>query len=668
MLGTTYELLLNLPDDIFGKVFAHLPVEDWKSIRLTCRRFYEVCHTADIEKNEQIAFYGNLNTKRAILSLCDHERKVWNIRLNGVKLRDSMLPFFINRGDRIHSLILDNCVLKNGLLRDIIENCPNLRSFAFINTVPKFPSYVLFGSSDQMYKFDIFFDLASLRNDGIVCSKVTSFTLILPKPPQGRLSYALSNKTFLHIFYVFPNIKELIVRVFIDRHFDESSSVVSDTLSDEVFSFSCVYYQMMKMCDQLEKLMLHFQYPSTQSYLSIETLNKICSIEMKNLKELSLNLIRPDLGNASIVNIFSFENLTSLDCTVKFLSADNILLILNNAWKLRYLVIRTDAAKHNSLPIHKKCFEALVKSKLVIFDLYHAISRDEFMIVFAGFEKASLEKCLLPNRSLKKSKMILANFHTLSVFLSYFTSLETRLIQEVDRRVLRTVSKNQTQLRSLILCHRDWSNFEGLFRIDDSMDSLTLSFDNLTHLCALDFDSLDSELFVNLLSRFRLPKLKSLYIQMNLGSKMNDLVKLLWKSLKKFTRLEYLTVILNNQITFDQWVPSIEALPKLRHFLIRDRRVNVDYDSDTEEIGNPEPHEKSKCRQLFDLHLSLRTVIIHHFKRKIAKSCRYFKDITKDKVYFDEVTDIDAELEGLPYSYYDFVSHSVPMYLYEDSE
>lgn len=50
------ESLLILPDEILSMVFVHLLLEDRRSVRLTCRRFYEACNTLDILRIEELNF------------------------------------------------------------------------------------------------------------------------------------------------------------------------------------------------------------------------------------------------------------------------------------------------------------------------------------------------------------------------------------------------------------------------------------------------------------------------------------------------------------------------------------------------------------------------------------------------------------------------------------
>lgn len=674
MSQTTLESLLIFPDEILSSVFFHLLIEDRKSVRLTCRRFYEACNTFDILKTEEFNFYGNINSNRAILSLFNVKRKLLNIKINAVRLDSSILPFFGKHGPHIHSLIFHNCMLTDGLLRDIIECCQNMCSFAFIIAVPNRMNHWWDNRLRVMYKLNILADLIALHNNGVVCTQVTKFTLILPRPFPLDNVWDFSNDKFLHIFDVFPNIQKLNIQVDVNSDFHQLSTIMSDVTSDRVFSFSSIYYQIMKMCNQLEKLTLHFLNSMTNSsysltphsYYSVQTLNKIGNIKLKNLKELSLNLIRPDFSDVSLINIFSFENLTCLDCTVENVSSNDMLLILDTAKKLCCLTLRTKATDHTFL-LHEKCFEALVISKLIILDICRATTQMEPMILSVSFDHSSLSNTSLPNRTLKQLKMSMANDNTISLFLSCFKHLETLLVGKVENNFLNVVSKNQTQLRNLILYHRHRSRnllHSPLQQIDTPSCQ---KFDNLTHLCILYVDSQYSKLSILMLSKLLLPKLISLHIQLELCSEKSDHFERLWQSIQKFTQLEYLTIILNYHIEFPHCLTLINVLPKLRYIHIWDKR-SFFYDS--EDLNNFGLHvfrfssvDDLKCHQIFDLHPSLRIVILHHFSSLTKASRRYSKDITKNEVILKWLHLEDEKLEGIPYYYYNFLSHYVPMYI-----
>lgn len=226
MSQTTLESLLIFPDEILSSVFFHLLIEDRKSVRLTCRRFYEACNTFDILKTEEFNFYGNINSNRAILSLFNVKRKLLNIKINAVRLDSSILPFFGKHGPHIHSLIFHNCMLTDGLLRDIIECCQNMCSFAFIIAVPNRMNHWWDNRLRVMYKLNILADLIALHNNGVVCTQVTKFTLILPRPFPLDNVWDFSNDKFLHIFDVFPNIQKLNIQVDVNSDFHQLSTIM----------------------------------------------------------------------------------------------------------------------------------------------------------------------------------------------------------------------------------------------------------------------------------------------------------------------------------------------------------------------------------------------------------------------------------------------------------
>lgn len=136
MSSASYAATLpNLPDDVWGKVFTYLLLEDRKNIRLTCYHFYELSRSVNLLKPEKMVFYGNYGMDMSIdfFSSCTCVNKMWNLELHMMHLQgDSVLSFFHSQGDMVHSLILYDCELAPGMLKHIIMLCINMCHFTVI--------------------------------------------------------------------------------------------------------------------------------------------------------------------------------------------------------------------------------------------------------------------------------------------------------------------------------------------------------------------------------------------------------------------------------------------------------------------------------------------------------------------------------------------------------
>ena len=164
-----------LSDEIWLMVFDYLPLYDRKHIRLTCRRFYEICNCAHLLEFEELVFLGNFNTNAAIESLSTSQRKTWNIKLMLVRLMDdSILIFFQNQGANIRSLEFYHCNITPALLEGILKCCENLRSFALHLRIED-------GTLKECdcAKDNIFHVFDALRKNGIIRQYVTDFTFTL---------------------------------------------------------------------------------------------------------------------------------------------------------------------------------------------------------------------------------------------------------------------------------------------------------------------------------------------------------------------------------------------------------------------------------------------------------------------------------------------------------
>lgn len=78
----------DLCDDVWTKVFEYLPLDDRHSIRLSCRRFYDICNSQRFLKDEKIVFCGNVNSMSAISCFVGSRRKQWNLGFFQVDLMD----------------------------------------------------------------------------------------------------------------------------------------------------------------------------------------------------------------------------------------------------------------------------------------------------------------------------------------------------------------------------------------------------------------------------------------------------------------------------------------------------------------------------------------------------------------------------------------------------
>ena len=167
------------------------------------------------------------------------------------------------------------------LLKFILLNCVNLRSFAVIRGTGSLSLRELLG------------DFQALYEGGIIRSSVASFTLITSVEFH---TYRLKRADFLHIFALFPEIKRLDLEFRLYREGDKPT-VYSNALSPTDFTFSCIYDQLTEMGHQLQKLRLYLKYEdeefSWQNNLRLNGLQgsfNISRIEMENLKDLSINL------------------------------------------------------------------------------------------------------------------------------------------------------------------------------------------------------------------------------------------------------------------------------------------------------------------------------------------------------------------------------------------
>lgn len=105
----------------------------------------------------------------------------------------------------------------------------------------------------------------------------------------------------------------------------------------------------------------------------------------------------------------------------------------------------------------------------------------------------------------------------------------------------------------------------------------------------MEEDSLDLSEF--LLSEFVFPKLKSLIIRLK-SYHPKGCIDLFLKSVKKLTDLEYLTINMEIEIPFSQWLSLCRTLLKLRYLFIFNESIT-------------KPFENSEYCQLFEINHSL---------------------------------------------------------------
>lgn len=612
--------ILNLPDEILNKLFAYLPLEDKKHVRLSCGRFYQACNRFGIQRKEEMVFYGNIRTDKAIQLLSNSERKLWNIKMNGGHFENPrILKFFEKRGAQIASLTINNCEFYPTLVKRIVECCENLQSAEFVFSSTLEPKY-----------YEIFFaDFKALEKDGVVCQNVTSLTLDLPQ--SWELNLSLTNGKILAFFAVFPNVRNLALTIEIDEYFDDSSKICP-VIPEGRLVFSCIEECVQKVSHQLEKLSLHFNYNVGKSYASIEMLNKIAAINMENLKELSLSSI--DLWDGSVRNPFSkFKHLCHLDCLLG--DEDNgshstfIQLLLSTATELRTLLVKTTSGFF----MRKECFRALVKSRLetLTFHTTENIYEDYGDSVIGDFESFLLEESLAPNHTVRLLR-VMSNFYLLFLFTKYFRGLRRLKIGEVAGDISRASPESllilrnifQMELRTLELhncinlTHQNCSTVEfnlllqWLVKYEQHFSPRP--FDNLTCLHILEQTNL--ALCEFLLTNFAFPKLRSLFIEtsvMSAGRNCN--FKIIWQAVQKLTQLESLQIRWGSQTTFKQWVTLCGALPKLRHFIVTE--------------CNSQPFSKFEYVKLFGINPSLRSI---HILKQNSVCGMFFKDLILNTV------------------------------------
>lgn len=588
----------NLPKENWYHIFTYLSLEDRKSIRLTCRRFYDICNDIYFHDKEEIVFHGNINTDCAFNSLADSRRKLWNIKMNSVHLvDDTIFSFFEKQGANICSLSFYKCALAQGVLRGLIERCEALHSLSLV-----FPRSRKF--YDIKFCENLLNDIKSLELTSVVRLNVSNFVLHIPS------NCCLTNRNFKRIFAVFPNIERLDLKFGIGREFNQLSTDSSHVMSEKLFTFSSIYHQIMVIGDHLEKLALHFDYSKNFRCLSLRTLIRITQIELKNLKELSLNWI--DLWDRSMTNPFlAFNHLTHFDCVIgcRIKSGSDFLLMLLN----RFPKLRSLAVTATNFPIDCELFRALIKSKLTTLklNLKHDIE------CIPAFEASLSANPQLRNYTLKhlhldakKSKLVL-------LFCWFFLRLKHLEFFELNDTILRNALAHQKELCSLILHHSQ--SYESISFEKPIPMKYWLIYDELPrhhrceHLTNLVIVEDTYCLSKFLFKRCVFPQLKSLSIEIILYCKGRNCERL-WQAVQKLSPLEYFRLELPTATCFRQWLALCRMLPKLRHFCI---------------VDHSDVLEDWRYRQLFTVCSSLRTVVHHNSSSGFKK---FYLDLTTNTV------------------------------------
>lgn len=621
------EINANLPKEYWYHIFTYFSLEDRKSIRLTCRSFYDICNDIYFHNKEEIVFHGNINTDYAFNSLADSRRKSWNITMNSVHLvDDAILTCFEKQGANICSLNFYKCAFSQGILKGIIERCEALHSLSLV-----FPRSRRF--YDVKFCENVLTDIKALELSSVVRPNITNFALHVP------LNCCLTNRNFIRIFAVFPNIERLDLKLGIGREFNQFSTDLSRVMSEKMFTFSCIYHQITAVADRLEKLALRFDYSKNLRCLSLRTLTKITEIDLKNLKEFSLNWI--DLWDRSMPNPFlAFDHLTHFDCVIgcRIKSASDFLLMLLS----RFPNLRSLAVTASSFPMDSELFQALIKSQLTTLKLN--LKHD--IVCIPAFEASFSADPQLRNYTLKhlhvdakKSKLVL-------LFCWFFLRLKHLEFFELNDTILRNALVHQQELRSLILHHTQ--SFESISLKKPIPLKYWLFYDELPrhHLCerlsnlAVIEDTFCLSKF--LLKRCVFPQLQSLSIEILLYCKSRNCERI-WQAVQKLPQLEYFRLELPTASCFRQWLALCRSLPRLRHFCI---------------VDHSDVLEDWRYRQLFAVCPSLRTVVHHN-------SSSGFK-----KFYFDLTTNTVLNVpQRHPWAYrnhHSFICEGIPHYYFQN--
>lgn len=539
-----------IPDDIWCEIFTYLSIDDRASIRPTCRRFYELCDDIRLQRNEEILFHGDRYTELALDVLLSSQRQIQNIRLHSIHVTDTFLPFFRRQGGNIHSLTFEKCKFQPGLFKGLVEHSKALQSLTIT---------LDFGSEEEFPRgMHVVDDIRTLNENSITFDQVVDLKVKVNGPHDYRLlrgqTTLCSNQTIFQLFALFPNVRRVDLEFDVEDIFYHLSTISSDTMSTTQFTISSIYDRILALRNQLEKLRLHFN-----SCVTPQLLARFTQIEMKNVRELSLNWI--DRTHSFTPNPFQeFQNLTHIDCDFRghqsrnFSPTNTFLLLLSTISGLRSLVFMISHFR-----LSTECFEAIIRSRLSKLKIGDHVE--------VHFDESSIRGTLQPNHHLNHLSIETISTYCRYVFAAYFRSLEHLILSSVDEATLHTIFKNQNNVRFLKLHNgssdntfRDYSTYQKFLQNDDLSQNRLLPY--LTHLFIRE---LQAGLSSFLLSEFKFPQLISLTLRMKRGGD-----KQFWQILSTVTQIKFLRLVHESQsdISFRKLSALVESLPHLCHIHI----------------------------------------------------------------------------------------------------
>lgn len=269
-----------------------------------------------------------------------------------------------------------------------------------------------------------------------------------------------------------------------------------------------------------------------------------------------------------------------------------------------------------SIPVDRKLFQALVKSKLTIlkldFDIPHFQSNS-----LISFEPSSLENTLKPNYSLRYVSAYYpkVGWKLNLLFATYCRSLRHLQFFEVDGDVLHIRFNYETKICSLSIrnythsvtnCEiffKEFLNFQRWLQLENVTTNRELKYPTqFEYLANLEICDYKYSLTRYLLNELSFPNLKSLTIRI-IHADQEIMEEQFRQVLQKLPELEYLKLDGNFVSNFPQWLALFEGLSKLRHFYMRDR------DSRENTPSTNSYFAPSEYFQLFDVLPSLCSVL-----------------------------------------------------------
>lgn len=545
-----------LPNEIWWEIFTYLPAHDRKNIRMTCHRFNELCDDGQLVETEEIVFHGDLNTIAALDLLSSSPRRIHNIRFNCVvRITEDFFPFFDKHGADIRSLIFWNCGFQQGSFNGIMERCTGLRRIVLA---------LIALTEDRREMQNVTDAILALSNNSVTFPQITDVKLRL----NGK-KLRWSDKIFLQFFTLFPNVRgvDLDLQLEDDPELSINLSTASDKISDSQLTIFCPYNQIVKLRNQLERLRLHFYLRRWSCQLKTEsfpfqTIREFAQIEMKNLRELSLNF-SVSLDLISPNSFLVYQNVTHLQLDCKRIryppveSSTAIRTVLATITRLQSLILELW-----DFLMSKQCFEELIRSQLTNLE----IIVDK---AIADFQKSSLDDALRPNYLLKHLTIGKAgkNYNPIiSLFANYCRSLERLVFFEVREYHLLNIFKYQKNLRSLKLynCPHRFSSNSVSIKYDEYQQYLQNELSQyriLPYLTHLQIIEDESDLINFFLGEFSFPQLKTLAISIQ---NVNDQF---WQVLMTMKQIECLQLYIGSSIIFFPRLWNLtESLLNLRHF------------------------------------------------------------------------------------------------------